>query len=1146
MGRKTEQPYRRAGFFAFVATLTQGAFSDNLYRMMVLLYVPVLLTPENGEAARTANTPLAFALFNLPWLLIPAMAGALADRFSKKRVTVWTKLFEVCVMSVGGVGLVMGSPWLLFTMLFMMALQSAVFSPAKYGILPEILPESRLSWGNGVMQMGTFLAIILGTAAAGFLLDQFAGRLEMAAVTLVGFSVIGLVASLLVTPSKPARPEAAIPWNPYHGMGRYFRVFFRDRWLLMAMVCIAFFWFAGSVVMQNVVELGKTMVDGKAVTLLGVVMDSGIAQSLLLTSIALGIGLGSFAAGYLSRGKIEVGLAPLGLLGMVVFGLLLALPDLSYGQTLVLLVLLGASGGLFDIPFAATLQERSPDKIKGGMIATSNFVTFAGMFGAAGLFYLFYNQLHFSNQAVFLAISLLAMAAGSYICLSEPVVLLRAVLWLCNGTLFRMTVTGRRHVPDKGGVLFVSTHISIIDALVLTAATDREVRFVMGKNVMDVRWSRRIAKMMNVILFDPDDPGACFAAIREALDQGRVVCVNRERFSAEGGPEYPWFADYHQLVKDTDAPVVPIHMSRLWHGLYYFNEGKLVWRLGERWRYPVLVTIGEAVPADVAAHEVRSRIEALGLTAYMERKHRYDLLHHAFAAMARRHPGRMAVADGITGSLSFFKTFVGSLVFARKLRKLLDDRDMVGVLVPPSVGGVLTNVALMFLGRTPINLNYSVSSSVVASCAGQCGITQVITSRRFLEKVPIDVPGETIFLEDVKESVTGKDRIVAMLVALVLPVRLIEKMLGATRRTEEDLATIIFSSGSEGEPKGVMLTHRNVIGNIEGTFEVFPHHSRSAIIGFLPVFHSFGFMAALWLPLTQGIAGIYHANPLEAKVIGGLIQKYKGTIMLGSSTFLQGFIRRCTPEQLASLEFIVCGAEKLAPRVRIAFFEKFGCEPLEAYGTTECTPAVSLNIPDCVSPGFFFHGTTHGTIGRVVTGVSVRVSDPYTGALLPLGEAGLLHVKGVNIMRGYLDQPEKTARVLKDGWYNTGDIAKLDEEGFIRITDRLSRFSKIGGEMVPHNRIEETLHEVLGLTDQSLAVAGVPDKAKGERLVVLHILDDHQLKTLLDKLPGCDLPNLWRPRPSAFHRIKAIPVLATGKMDIKTVRTVALELGGDA
>ncbi len=264
--------------------------------------------------------------------------------------------------------------------------------------------------------------------------------------------------------------------------------------------------------------------------------------------------------------------------------------------------------------------------------------------------------------------------------------------------------------------------------------------------------------------------------------------------------------------------------------------------------------------------------------------------------------------------------------------------------------------------------------------------------------------------------------------------------------------------------------------------------------------------------------------------------------MIGTSTFLQGFIRRCTPEQLQSIKFVICGAEKLTDRVRTAFKDKFGVEPLEGYGTTECAPVVSANLPDSASPGFFVRRLRVGTIGRPIPGVVARVVDPDSGAVLPPNEAGLLQIAGPNIMQGYLGMPEKTAEVVQDGWYSTGDIAAIDEEGFITITDRLARFSKIGGEMVPHTKLEETLHGLLGLTEQSLAVAGVPDTAKGERLVVLHTLTEAQLEELLEKLDAAGLPNLWRPRANSFYRIEAIPVLGTGKMDIKSIKKLALAL----
>jgi acyl-[acyl-carrier-protein]-phospholipid O-acyltransferase/long-chain-fatty-acid--[acyl-carrier-protein] ligase len=388
-----------------------------------------------------------------------------------------------------------------------------------------------------------------------------------------------------------------------------------------------------------------------------------------------------------------------------------------------------------------------------------------------------------------------------------------------------------------------------------------------------------------------------------------------------------------------------------------------------------------------------------------------------------------------------------------------------------------------------------------------------------------------------------KDRLVAMLIAFTMPIRRIERMLGASPdRNENDLATIVFSSGSEGEPKGVMLTHKNILTNLESVAEAFPHSSRDGMTGILPFFHSFGYMATLWLPLWRGWFVMYYPNPLEPKVIGQMVAEHKPTFLIATPTFLQGFIRRCLPEELASLRYVATGAEKLPERIREAFKKKFGVEPLEGYGTTECAPGVSINVPDFIMPGCCRLNTRHGTIGRAFPGVSVRVVDADTGEVMPQGETGVICVKGPNIMKGYLGQPEKTAEVLQDGWYWTGDIARIDEDGFVQITDRLARFSKIGGEMVPHNAIEDVLHKMLDLHEQTFAVTSVPDMAKGERLVVLHTLMDGELEDVVDQLNDCELPNLWRPKATSFYRIKEIPILATGKMDIKEVKKLAKEM----
>ncbi|MBI3934797.1 MAG: AMP-binding protein [Acidobacteria bacterium] len=374
-----------------------------------------------------------------------------------------------------------------------------------------------------------------------------------------------------------------------------------------------------------------------------------------------------------------------------------------------------------------------------------------------------------------------------------------------------------------------------------------------------------------------------------------------------------------------------------------------------------------------------------------------------------------------------------------------------------------------------------------------------------------------------------------------------EKLLGRSRAASlDDLATVIFSSGSTGDPKGVLLTHFNIASNIEQVRQIVLLYPNDCLLGVLPFFHSMGFTVGLWLPALSGIGVVYHPNPVEAKAIGNLVREYSVTLMVATPTFLQTYTRRCAPEDFGSLRFVLAGAEKLPERVARAFEDHFGLRVLEGYGTTECAPVVAANTGDFRGSGFRQVGAKRGKIGHPVPGVAVRIVHPETGARLPPGTPGLLLVRGPNVMQGYLGLPEKTAEVLRDGWYVTGDIAYVDEDGFLEITDRLSRFSKIGGEMVPHVKVEETLQELAGITEQVFAVIGVPDPRKGERLVVLHTLNDERLQECLAKLSGAALPNLWKPDPRQFFRIEAMPYLGTGKLDMRKMRDLAVDFSKEA
>ncbi|HEX4485341.1 MAG TPA: AMP-binding protein, partial [Terriglobales bacterium] len=500
-----------------------------------------------------------------------------------------------------------------------------------------------------------------------------------------------------------------------------------------------------------------------------------------------------------------------------------------------------------------------------------------------------------------------------------------------------------------------------------------------------------------------------------------------------------------------------------------------------------------------------------------------------------------AMADGRTPKVKFGAALTKTIFLARRLRAVWSGQAMVGILLPPSVPGALVNLAALLMGKVPVNLNYTTSSSVLASCAEQCELQTIITSKAFMERIHLELPVKAVMLEDLAANPRAGEKLAAAFFSWFLPIRLLEKAVGAERNvTLDDLATVIFSSGSTGDPKGVLLTHYNVASNVEQLNQVFMLNRNDKILGILPFFHSFGFTGTLCLPTAIGMGVVFHPNPLEPRAIGALVSQYAVTFLLATPTFLQAYMRRCSPEDFGSLQYVMAGAEKLPERVSVAFEDTFGIRPLEGYGCTECSPVVTVNTKDFRAAQFRQVGAKRASIGHPLPGISVRIVNPETQAPLPHGEAGLLLVRGPNVMQGYLNRPEKTAEVLRDGWYNTGDIATMDDEGFIRITDRLSRFSKIGGEMVPHIKVEDKLHEITAATEQLFAVTAIPDEKKGERLIVVHTLPEDKLETCLAQLSKSDLPALWRPRPDQFLHVDALPYLGTGKLDLRRLKEVAL------
>jgi acyl-[acyl-carrier-protein]-phospholipid O-acyltransferase/long-chain-fatty-acid--[acyl-carrier-protein] ligase len=1116
----------RRGFWSVWATQFQESFSDNAYRWIVISFV-ANMAMHAGSTREYLNT-VAGILFAAPFVLFSPAGGYLADRYSKRSVILGSKFAEIVVMGIALVGLTLGNLRIMLVALFLRGIQSSCYSPSKFGMLPEILPEEKLSWGNGVIELGSFAAIICGTVAGTSLYSRFSGQLRQAGFILFAATLMGVAISSTLPRVRAAGSTERLHINPFAQLLSEWKLIRSDRTLFLAVLGNTYFFMLAALLQYAVEYYGQDVLRISA-------GETGYLQA----AIAVGIGLGSFTAGYLSGGKIEYGLIPFGAAGMTALSVSLSRGGVSFASVATQLALLGFAGGFFAVPVMAIIQHRPDATRKGGIIAASNQLSFVGIGMASLLWGVLTSLLHISVTGVFLFGGLMTTVATIYAVWLMPDSVLRLLAWVLVHSVYRMRIQGRENIPSKGGALFVCNHLSLVDALLLSGSTERHIRFLMFKRYYDHPIMGLFGRAARAIPISSEQrPREMIRSLRtasESIREGEVVCIFAEGQMTRLGQLLPFRHGFERIMKNVDAPIIPVHLDGVWGSIFSFERGRYIWKLPKRALYPITVSYGKPLPPTSTAVEVRQAVQELQTEAYKQHGNSLKPLPYAIIKTARRHPFRFAMADA-EKRVRFGSALARAVFLARRLKRHWADQEMVGILLPPSPGGALVNVAATLAGKIPVNLNYTLSNEGIASCARQCSIQTVVTSKKFLERVKIEVPGKAILLEDEAANPTLGERLRALLMAWFAPA----SMLVRRKVHPDDLATVIFSSGSTGDPKGVLLTHANIVSNVAQLEQCFGFEKHDRILGILPFFHSFGFTGTLMLPLTLGVGVVFHPNPFDARTIGALVSEHAVTFLLATPTFLQGYIRRCDSGQFGSLRVALVGAEKLQERTAQAFEDKFGIRPLEAYGCTECAPAVTVNTRDYRAPGTRQVGSKRGTIGHALSGVSIRIVDPDT--FQPVVGPGLMLVRGPNVMRGYLGRPEETAKVLRDGWYVTGDIATMDEDGFVEIIDRLSRFSKIGGEMVPHIKVEEKLHELIGAQGQVFVVTSGPDEKKGERLLVLHTLDDEQLQSCLAHLDQIGLPNLWIPRRDAFFKVDAIPYLGTGKLDLRKVRELALQL----
>jgi len=1144
-----------ASFLGLLFTQFLGATNDNILRWLVIGVGKDYVTKENVGNVLMAGT----ACFVLPYLILAAPAGYLADRFSKRTVIVACKFAEVVVMMAAVAAIVSGSLGFLMVVVALMGAQSALFGPSKLGSIPEMLKADRISAANGLVGLTTVGATVIGMVVGNWLADVTGYRgLEgwwLSAAVLVGVAAVGWLTSLAVARLPVANPLRTFPWDAPRQTIRDISKLAASRPMLRVALGIMFFWALGAMAQLNidqfVAEGGATRETDKAP---------------LLVSLVIGVGVGSVLAGIWSAGRVELGILPLGAGGVALSCVLLftvqgtivdPAATLTAGFVLacIFLFMLGVSAGLFDIPLAAYMQHRSPPESRGSILAASNFMTFTGILLVALLFAGLRTPIGgeplFSSRQIFLLCGVVTIPILVYIVWLIPQATIRFLVWLASKTMYRIRVFGRDNLPERGGALLVVNHVSWLDGILLLLTSSRPIRMFADEGNFRFGWVRWLAGLWGTILVTrgPKSIRRGIETASQALKDGELVCVFPEGGITRSGQLQAFRPGLMKILKGTGVPVIPVYLDELWGSIFSFHGSKFFWKMPRRVPYPISIFFGPPVAHPEDVHEVRQAVAELGAQAVQSRADRMTPLPWSFIHACKRSKFRRKVADSSGADLTGGGLLARSLILRRLLLRhvLAEEEQYVGLLLPSMAGGLIANMAVTLSRRIAVNLNYTVSSAVIGQCIAQCGIRHVLTSRKFAEKMNFDLDAELVYLEDFKDKVTTTDKLACAAASYLVPAGRLARSLRLHEIASDDVLTIIFTSGSEGAPKGVMLTYANVGTNVEAIEQVIHLRRSDVLVGILPFFHSLGYMVTVWAPAALDIKCAYHYSPLDGKVVGKLCGKHGGTILLSTPTFLRTYLRRCTEEQFATLDAVITGAEKLPPELADAFEKKFGVRPVEGYGATELSPLVSVNIPPSRSHTAFQKDRKEGTVGRPISGVTAKIVDLDTGEDLGAGRSGMLWVTGPNVMRGYLDQPEKTAEVIRDGWYVTGDVAVIDKDGFIQITGRESRFSKIGGEMVPHVRIEAALAELIADDEEAglqAAVTAVPDPKKGERLVVIHTPLDKTPKQLCDGLVQAGLPNLYIPSPDSFHQVDELPILGSGKLDLKGIRKIALERFG--
>ncbi len=1142
---------KTTGFISFLAILFLNAFVDLGHKILIQNTIFKIYDNET----QIILTAIVNGLILLPFLLLFTPAGFLSDRHPKPKVIRISAGIAVGLTLLITLCYYQGWFELAFGMTFLLAVQSAIYSPAKYGFIKELSGKERLATANAMVQAITIIAILLGIFVFSLLFESllegvgFQGEADiLQAIAPLGWllvicSAMEFYYATRLPASQIEDKTMRFDWQDYlHGrtLLTNLKQLSSHRVIWLSIIGLSIVWGIAQVVLAAFPAHAKEVLG---------VENTVIIQGLLASS-SIGIILGSLFAGGTSRHHIETGLIPLGALGVVAS--LFFLPQLtSIGWLALDFLLMGAAVGMFIVPLNALIQFHAKEHELGTVLAGNNWMQNLVMLGFLGLTVLLTTS-GSSSFGLFQLLTLIALAGALYTVWQLPQSLVRYLIARIFSGGYRIQIAGFKNLPASGGVLMLGNHISWLDWAMVQIACPRPIHFVMHRTIYQRWYLRRFLDFFGVIPIAGGQSREALEEVRNLLNAGEVVCLFPEGAISRNGQLGEFKKGFERAVEGVeDAIILPFYLRGLWGSRFSRSSLKLQQLRNTRLRSEVIVAFGQPLALETPAHEIKRKVFDLSIDAWEQHTQGLDSIPLAWLRTVKKVGTELCLADAIGDTtLSGYRVSTGVIAFSRLIRRRSPEQN-IGLLLPTSSAGVIANMACLLVGKTVVNLNYTASEAALISAVKKAEIRSLYTSRRFLDKlekkgIVLDqlLKGlDVIYLEELKDQISQVQKIVLLAVSALLPARWLYLLFGKPVQIDAP-AAILFSSGSEGEPKGVVLSHRNIMGNIRQVSDVLDTQANDVVMASLPLFHAFGLTVTGFMPLVEGMPAVCHPDPTDVANVAKAIGKYQATVFCGTSTFLRLFTRnkRVHPLMMASLRVVVAGAERLSPEVRESFKLKFNKEIYEGYGTTETTPVAGVNIPDRIDPQDWQvqEGSRLGTVGLPLPGSSFRIVDPETLETLPPGEDGLILIGGTQVMLGYLGDSEKTAEVIVelDGkrWYKSGDKGHLDTDGFLTIVDRYSRFAKIGGEMISLGAIEGAVGKLLPEEVEVLTTA-LPDGKKGEKVVML-VAGDIALDALKKLIDDSGLNPLMR--PAELISVAEIPKLGSGKSDFKRAKEMAL------